>query len=283
MLLQTLLIEEVAKFETKYRDSHFSASFHNFIGASNHAAEQLLRMNEWDRRYVLINTRKLSYTKEQWAALWSRVKDDTIRELFWQFLRNRDVAHVQPGTAPMNRAKANAIAEQAPDTIRYLRHLCLVSPDDLQPRDTVALSGSNSRALPMAIEQHPDCLTLKDRPADRLSTVMTNLLGSQYKEAMLKADMQQQHGSYIRVPTAHLYHCIGRHIQGQRYTTINEGVFKRDLERIGLEVGVYGRVAGIPVNSTVALPSIQGLRYMIKRRGFMSDAELARADQQCVD
>jgi hypothetical protein len=66
-------------------------------------------------------------------------------------------------------------------------------------------------------------------------------------------------------------------------TTTNEGMFKRDLERIGLEVEVYGRVAGIPVKSTVALPSIEGLRYMIRRKGFMSDAESARADQQCVD
>ncbi len=92
------------------------------------------------------------------------------------------------------------------------------------------------------------------------------------------------------MPTAHLYHCIGRHIQGQRYTwarysctVINEGVFKRDLERIGLQVGVNGRVAGVQVKITVQLPSIQGLRYMIKRTGLMSDAELAHADQPCVD
>ena len=54
-LCRTLLTEEVAKFEPKYRDSHFSASFHNFFSASNHAAEQLLKMSEGDRRYVLIN------------------------------------------------------------------------------------------------------------------------------------------------------------------------------------------------------------------------------------
>jgi len=119
-LCRTLLTEEVPKFESKYRDSHFSPSFHNFIGASNHPAEQLLKLNEGDRRYVLINTCKLPYSDNEWNALWSRVKDDTIRELFWQFLRGRDVSHIVPGKAPMNNAKANAIAEQAPDTIRYL-------------------------------------------------------------------------------------------------------------------------------------------------------------------
>ncbi len=111
---------------------------------------------------------------------------------------------------------------------------------------------------------------------------MANLLGTQYKEAMLQHDMRHQ-GCYIRLPTAYLYHCVCHHIQGQRFPTVNEGGFKRDLERIGLEVGVYGRVAGIPVRSTVQLPSVQGLRYIIKRKGFMSDAELARADQACVD
>ncbi len=163
-MLQTLLTEEVAKFEFKYRDSRFSKSFHNFIGASNHAAEQLLKMNEVDRRCMLVNTTKLNYTQEQWSELWSCVKDDTIHELLWQFLRARDVSHVQPGKAPMNRAKASAIAEQAPDTICYLKHLCLVAADDLQPRDTTALAGSNSEALPLAVEAHPDCLVLKTDP-----------------------------------------------------------------------------------------------------------------------
>lgn len=170
-LCMTLLTEEVAKFESKYTGSHFSASFHNFIGASNHPAEQLLKMDEGDRRYALINTCKFNYTKEQWAALWSRDKNDTIRELFWQFLRARHVSHVQPGTAPMNKAKA--IAGQAPDTIRYLKHLSRIRPDDLQPRDTLPLFGSNSRALPMAINQHEGCLKLKDWPQDRPSPAMT--------------------------------------------------------------------------------------------------------------
>ncbi len=97
--------EESAMFESEYRDAHRSISFHSCIGASDHAAEQLLNMNEGDRRYVL------NYSKEQWAALWSRVKDVTIRKLFWQFLRARNVSYVHPGIAPMNKAKADAIAE----------------------------------------------------------------------------------------------------------------------------------------------------------------------------
>ena len=65
---------------------------------------------------------------------------------------------------------------------------------------------------------------------------MTNLLGVQYEDAMLHHDLSYQ-ACYIRMPTAHLYHCTARSVQGQRYTIFNEGVFKRDLERLGLKVG----------------------------------------------
>ncbi|DBA92572.1 hypothetical protein WJX77_003878 [Trebouxia sp. C0004] len=85
------------------------------------------------------------FPERQWAALWSSVKDDTTRELFWQLLRTREVSHVVPGKAPMNNA--NAIAEQAPDTNKYLEHLCLVALDDLQPRGTLAVTTTASCCL----------------------------------------------------------------------------------------------------------------------------------------
>ena len=229
----------------------------------------------------IINTTKLPYTQD---GLWAKVKEETVRELFWQFLRARNVSHVQEGKAPMNAAKASAIAEQAPDAMKFLKHLCLVAPDDMQPRDGQGLLGNNSsQALPGAVMDQPDCLTLKERALGTRSEAMTTLFGDQYEKALLADDMARRDGQYINVPTSHLYGCIARHIQGQRYTTINEGIFKKDLERVGLEVGVHSRDAGIQIRSTVQLPTIQGLRYMIKSKGYMTDDELAKADQACID
>ena len=94
-------------------------------------------MNEGDRRCVIINTTKLPYTTDEWANVWGLVKDSAVRELFWQFIRAHDVSSVQPGKAPSNQTKAAAIAEQAPDAIQYTKHLCLVAPNDMQPRHTL--------------------------------------------------------------------------------------------------------------------------------------------------
>jgi hypothetical protein len=71
----------------------------------------------------------------------------------------------------------------------------------------MGLQGSTSRLLANPIEDQPDCLTLKERPIVG-STGMTNLLGAQYDEALLKEDFIRGSSLYIRVPTAHLGACI---------------------------------------------------------------------------
>ena len=65
-------------------------------------------------------------------------------------------------------------------------------------------------------------------------------------------------------------------VNGNVYTTINEGMLKPDLEGVGLGMGVYGRVAGVLVKTTVALPSVQDFRYMITLRTLC-------LMQHCVD
>ena len=190
--MQTLLTESLAKFESKFRDAHFSQSFHDFIGASNHNSQELLKMNEGDRRYVIINTTKLPYTTDDWANLWCLVKDSAERELFWQFIKARDVSSVQPGKAPSNQTKAVAIAEQAPDAVQYAKYFCLVASNDMQPRDTLALVGSNSNQLPLAVQQHPECFTIKERSSEiAASPAFQNLLGEQLEQALLHYDFVQ--------------------------------------------------------------------------------------------
>ncbi|KAL0024214.1 hypothetical protein WJX77_008463 [Trebouxia sp. C0004] len=207
----------------------------------------------------------LPYTGQQWGKLHTLVSDDSIRELFWMLLRMRDVSHIKPGTAPENDFMQTAVAQSAPEAIGYLKHLCLAAPDDLQPRDGQGLYGNSSNALPVVVATHPEALVLKERSAD-IPDSMTNLLGSQLEEALLKADLAFNHArrngtaawmpSYTRVPTGHLFGCIARSIQGQRFTTVNEQSFRRDMERLGLVVGIPGVVAGVRIRSTVQLPTV---------------------------
>lgn len=230
--MQTLISEPTARFETKFRDAHFSLSFHNFIGASNYAPEQIMQLNSKMRRYIF-RTKMLPYTTQQWGKLHAIVTDDSIRELFWMLLRTRNVAHIRQGTAPENDFMASAVAQSAPEAIGYLKHLCLAATDDLQPRDGQGLYGNSSNALPSAIASHPDALVLKERAADTPAS-MSNLLGPELEDALLQYDLSANHArrngiarmtSYIRVPTGHLYGCIARSVQGQRFTTVNEQAF----------------------------------------------------------
>lgn len=284
--MQTLISEPIARCESKFRDAHYSLSFHNFIGASNYAPEQIMQLNAKMRRYIF-RTKMLGYTTEQWGKLHALVTDDSIRELFWMLLRSCNVTHIHPGTAPDNDFMASAVAQSAPEAISYLKHLCLAAPEDLQPRDGQGLYANSSASLPHAVASHPDALVLKERAADTPES-MLNLLGAALEDALLERDLAVSHArrngtaaganSYIRVPTGHLMGCIARSIQGQRFTTTNEANFKRDLVNLGLVVGVPGYVAGIKVKSTVQLPTVQGLRWMIKRAGYMTDTEIAQSD-----
>ena len=64
---------------------------------------------------------------------------------------------------------------------------------------------------------------------------------------------------------------------------MNEQTFRRDLERLGLVVGIPGVVAGVRIRSTVQLPTVQGLRWMIKKAGYLTDSEIIQADAPCAD
>lgn len=181
---------------------------------------------------------------------------------------------------------------QLQQAIGYLKHLCLAAPDDLQPRDGHGLYGNSSNALPHAVASHLEALVLKERSAD-IPDSMHNLLGSELQEALLKHYLAINHArrdgaaawmpSYIRVPTGHLYGCIARNIQGQRFTTVNAQNFRRQLEDLGLTVGVPGVVVGVRIRSTVQLPTVQGLRWLIKKAGYLTDSEIALSDAPYTD
>ncbi len=251
-----------------------------------------MKLNAKMRRYIFFRTKMFPYSTEKWGQLHAQVSDDSIRELFWLYVRNRDVSHVKPGTAPENDFMATAVAQSAPEAIGYLKHLGLAAPDDLQPRDGQGLYGNSSNALPSAVSSHPECLVLKERSGHTPAS-MVNLLGSELEDALLKHDLAINHArrngtaawspSYIRVPTGHLFGCIARSIQGQRFTTVNEQAFKRDLKQLGLVVGVPGLVACVKVKSTVQLPTVQSLRWLIKKAGYMTDHEVVQADAPYAD
>ncbi|DBA85623.1 TPA: hypothetical protein ACH3X1_005200 [Trebouxia sp. C0004] len=55
------------------------------------------------------------------------------------------------------------------------------------------------------------------------------------------------------------------------------------MERIGLVVGIPSVVAGVRIRSTVQLPTVQGLRWMIKTAGYVTDHEILQAGAPYAD
>ncbi len=48
-------------------------------------------------------------------------------------------------------------------------------------------------------------------------------------------------------------------------------------------MGIPGVVAGVRIRSTVQLPTVQGLRWMIKKAGYLTDHEISQADAPYAD
>ncbi|DBA84436.1 hypothetical protein WJX77_008196 [Trebouxia sp. C0004] len=102
---------------------------------------------------------------------------------------------------------------------------------------------------------------------------MVNLLGPEPEDALVKQDLAVNQAQCRSRLHTQLFqganrspvwlHCLQH--QGQRFTTVNEQTFRRNLERLGLVVGVPGMVAGVKIRSTVELPTVQGLRWLFRR------------------
>ncbi|KAL0021636.1 hypothetical protein WJX77_002741 [Trebouxia sp. C0004] len=139
--------------------------------ASNYPPEQVMKLNAKMRRYIFFRTKMLPYSAEKWGQLHGQVSVDSIRELFWYELRNRDVSHIKP-------------AQRRPRLVWQQQQ----------------------------VASHPEALVLKERSAD-IPGSMTNLLGAQLEDALVKQDLAVNHArrngaatctpSYIRVPTGH--------------------------------------------------------------------------------
>ncbi|DBA95159.1 TPA: hypothetical protein ACH3X1_015712 [Trebouxia sp. C0004] len=263
--MKTLISEDTARFETKFRDAHFSNSFHNFIGASNYPPEQVMKLNAKMRRYIFFRTKMLPYSAEKWGQLHGQVSVDSIRELFWYELRNRDVSHIKPGRAPENDFMQTAVAQSAPEAIG-----CHQVPHASLPGSSRRPAAQRRPRLVWQQQQvasHPEALVLKERSAD-IPGSMTNLLGAQLEDALVKQDLAVNHARRNGAAT-----CTPSYIRS----------FRRDLERLELVVGVPGMVAGVKIRSTVQLPTVQSLRWLIQKAGYLTDHEIAQSDALYAD
>jgi len=96
---------------------------------TNH--EKAVEVSNHERRFFMKECCGMHYPNEHLSELGALAKDDRVRQLFFQHLRTIDVSCLQKGQAPLTTYKRQAIADQAPAAIKWLKHVVSESPNNM--------------------------------------------------------------------------------------------------------------------------------------------------------
>ncbi|KAL0043400.1 hypothetical protein WJX79_003619 [Trebouxia sp. C0005] len=250
-LMKTLITEPSYRSEKKFCEPLNIKSYHNFVGASN--SHKAVAITSDDTRYWIKNTVVMQYSDDQWGHLWSLVNDATIREVFFQYLvTSVDTSVIRIGRAPMTSSKADAAAEQCPVGIKWLKTAVLEQPNC-------------AASVPAWKREHN-------------SRALRNLLDEEYEKACLKDDLRKHSTVKCILPLNHISACVATRFKGQSWMRYNEDDLKRDFKQLGLEPRL-ARLAGTPRRGLITFPSIEGVIYLLRKKGWLTAAELALEDE----
>ncbi len=165
------------------------------------------------------------------------------------------------GTADYLR---QAIADQAPAAIKWLKHVVSESPDNM----AWVPSSLNNEAERVRYADNIDMFTLKERHS-AATVSFSHLFGDDFEEAMLKDDLRSYSHVKAKIPKSYVVHCIQRHFQGQRYRQGNEDDYLSALKQLGL----LAKPADILSKSKycVIFPSNQGIRHLLRKKQWLGD------------
>ena len=76
-----------------------------------------------ERRFFMLCCVDLHYSQEKLDSLWALVKDPSIHELFFHYLLSVDSSSVKKGQAPFTAFKQQIQSVQAPNAIKWIKHL----------------------------------------------------------------------------------------------------------------------------------------------------------------
>ena len=96
------------------------------------------------------------------------------------------------------------------------------------------------------------------------SRALRNLLDEEYEKACLKDDLRKHSNVKCILP-----------LELMRY---NEDDPKRDFKQLGLEPKL-ARLAGTARRGLITFPSIEGVIYLLRKKGWLTAAELALEDE----
>ncbi len=106
------------------------------------------------------------------------------------------------------------------------------------------------------------------------SRAMRNLLDEEYEKACLADDLGKRSSVACILPLNHISSCVAARFKGQSWMRYNEDDLKRDFKQLGLEPKL-ARLAGTTRRGLIKFPSIEGVIYLLRKKGWLTTAELA--------
>ena len=173
----------------------------------------------------------------------------------------------------MTSSKADAAAEQCPVGIKWLK--TAVSQQPNCAASVPAWVGDDFEQRRM---WEDDKAKMAFQKREHNSCALRNLLDEEYEKACLKEDMQKRSNVKCILPLNHISVCVAARFKGQSWMRYNEDDLKRDFRQLGLEPRL-ARLAGTARRGLITFPSIEGVIYLLRKKGWLTAAELALEDE----
>ena len=109
------------------------------------------------------------------------------------------------------------------------------------------------------------------------SRALKNLLDEEYEKACFKDDLQKRSSVKCILLLNHISAWATK-FKGQSWMRYNEDDLKRDFKQQGSEPRL-ARLAGTPRRGLITFPSIEGVIYLLRKKGWLTAAELALEDE----
>jgi len=270
------ITEDKARFEQKYQSAEVLPSFHNFVVLSN--TKKAVEIPNSERRFFMLCCTDLRYSQEKLDSLWALVKDPSVQELFFHYLLGVDSSIVKKGQAPFTAFKQQIQSAQAPNAIKWIKHL-LTDTDAMCTCPGEVRLDSERYAITREIEES-GLFRLRHRPAAG-NDAFSNLVGEEWEQHALQMDLAKRSAVKTVVPIRHVTDCVMNYFKGQSFRGTTEDDIVDSFKSLGLKVDLVKKIpSGGTSRRCIVFPSVQGLMFLLKKKRWVSGEEVISYDDE---
>ena len=185
---------------------------------------------------------------------------------------------MKKGQAPFTAFKQQIQSAQAPNAIKWVKHL-LTDTDALCGCPGEVRMESERCAIYREIEEN-GLFRLRHRLAAG-TDAFSHLVGEEWEQHALQMDLAKRSGVKTVVPVRHVTDCVMNYFKGQSFRGTTEDDIVDTLKLLRLKVDL---VKKIPTGGTsrrcIVFPTVQGLTFLLKKKRWMSDEEVVSNDDE---